>query len=257
MNSHLSTVAIFSTFALAAACGSSGISGTVEPAEIAASSGGSAGSGHHNRGACTPSTTLVAPANGLVADFSAASSGADDQNIQISSSIITYALPKSIGPQPLTYTTTGGHLNLRVNAPAIARPQFLGAMLQFNSCIDATAFTGVEFTISGSFSGCGLTYAASDVEHEDATLSSAFSTGPAGSYPPHSSLVAGDVTPTSRTLRQPFVGREIQGSPYTPIDPARLVLMVWQFIVPVAADDGSATPNCSGELTIDNVRFYR
>jgi len=254
MNSNLSTVTIFSTLAFTAACGSSGMSGTVEPSGIAAAS---AGPSHHSRGACMPSNTLAAPANGLVADFSAAGSGADSQGTQIASGIVTYATPKPAGPEALTYTTTRGHLNLKINAPAIARPQFLGAILQFNSCIDASAFTGVEFTISGSFSGCGFTYAASDVEHEDATLSSAFSTGPAGSYPPHSSLVAGDVTPTSRTLRQPFVGREIQGSPYTPIDPARLVLMVWQFIVPVAADDGSATPNCSGELTIDNVRFYR
>jgi hypothetical protein len=102
-----------------------------------------------------------------------------------------------------------------------------------------------------------VTYAASDVVHEDATVSSSFATGAAKSYPPHSSLVAGDVTSTPRTLRQPFVGREIQGNPQGPIDPGKLVLMVWQFIVPVAADDGSATPNCIGNLTIDDVKFYR
>jgi hypothetical protein len=253
MNRYLAIAAMFSTLALTAACGSSGISGT----GIAASSGVGTGPNHHSRGACTPSSTLVAPANGLVADFSAAGSGDAGQGAQIMGGLFTYASPKPVGLEGLTYSTTEGHLNVRVNAPAIARPQFLGAVLQFSSCMDARAFTGVEFTISGSFSGCGLTYAAGDVEHEDATLSGGFATGPAGAYQPQSSLVAGDVTSTPRTLRQPFAGREIQGEPQGSIDPGKLVLMLWQFIVPVAADDGSATPNCSGNLIIDDVKFYR
>jgi hypothetical protein len=257
MNSHLSTLAIFSTFALAAGCASSGISGTTETTGIVTSSVGGAGQTPHSRGSCTSSNTLIAPANGLIADFSPVGGGANGQGIQIPGGIVTYDSSKLGGTGSLTYTITGGSLNIRVSAPAISRPQFLGAIVQFDSCIDASAFTGIQFTISGSFSDCGLVYMTGDVEHEDVTISSSFASGPAGSYPPQKKFSVADLASTPRTIKQPFVGSDIQGNPATPIDPTKLVLTSWQFIVPIAADDGSTTPMCTGNLTIDDIKFYR
>jgi hypothetical protein len=199
---------------------------------------------------------LTAPANGLVADFSDAS-GTIGQAGQIPGEIVTYSDPKIATPGALSYTTTGGHLNIKVTAPATAHPQFLGTMVLFNSCIDARAFAGVQFTIRGSFSGCSLIYATGDAQHEDVTLSSTFASGPAGSYVPQHKIAAGDLSSTPHTIKLPFVGTDVQGNPPTPIDPNQLVFTLWQLIVPVAADDGSVTPPCTADLTIDDLQFYR
>ena len=259
MNNLISTFArlsILCIFMLAAGCGSGQISGTAETTGIVASSGSGAGQPHHSRGLCTPSSTSPAPANGLVADFSPAGGGTNGQGIETSGRVVTYASPKLVGPGSMTYSTTGGHLNIKISAPATSRPQLLGTMIQFDSCIDASAFTGVQFTISGSFSGCSMTYATGDVGHEDMAISSTFASGQAGSYVPQDKISAGDLSSTPRTIKQPFVGTDIQGNPPTPIDPAKLILTLWQFIVPVAADDGSSTPACTASVTIDDVKFY-
>jgi hypothetical protein len=74
--------------------------------------------------------------------------------------------------------------------------------------------------------------------------------------PAHDKISAGDLASTPRTVKQPFSGGGTQGSPATPIDPTRLIFTLWQFIVPIAADDGSATPMCTGSVTIDDIKFY-
>lgn len=254
MNSHISAIARFSTFVFAAGCATGGVSRTTETTGTVANSGD--GQPHHSRGLCTPSSTSAAPSNGLVSDFSALG-GARGQDSQISSEIVTYSVPKLSDPGALTYSTTGGNLNIKVSAPATSRPQFLGTMVLFNSCIDASTFSGVQFSISGSFSDCSLTYATGDVAHEDATISSTFSSGPAGSYAPHHKISAADLSSIPRTMKLPFAATDIQGNPSTPIDPTKLIFTLWQFVVPVAADDGSATPPCSASLTIRDIKFYR
>jgi len=129
-------------------------------------------------------------------------------------------------------------------------------MIQFDSCIDASPFTGVQFAASGTFSGCSLIYATGDVEHEDVTKSSTFASGPEGSYVPQHKISADDLSSTPRTIKLPFASTDIRGNPPAPLDPAKLIFTLWQFIVPVAADDGSATPACIASVTIDDVRFY-
>jgi len=133
----------------------------------------------------------------------------------------------------------------------------LGTMIQFDSCIDASLFTGVQFTASGSFSGCSLIYGTGDVEHEDVTKSSTFAAGPEGSYLPQHKIAADDLSSTPRTIKLPFASPDIRGNPPTPLDPAKLIFALWQFVVPIAADDGSATPPCSASLTISDIKFYR
>jgi len=251
MQCHLFPIALFSTFLFAAGCGTSGISGTTETTGSVASTAD--GEAHHARGLCTPSSTVAAPAGGLVADFS--TSG--DSQEPVSGRIVTYSTPKLADAGSFNYTTAGGNLTIKINAPATSRPQLLGTLFQFNSCVDASAFSGVQFTISGSFSGCSLTYGTGDVEHEDVTLSWTFSAGPAGSYVPQHRLAAADLSSTPKTIKLPFTSADIQGNPPTPLDATKLIFTLWQFIVPVAADDGSATPPCTANVTIDDVRFYR
>jgi hypothetical protein len=254
MNSHFFTIALISTCALGAGCGSSAISGI--PGTTVASGSSSAGGSRFPSGPCTPSNTSKAPADGLIADFTDAGGGPKLAGIEISGGILTYAAPKVGGPGSPTYTTTGGALNLRVSVSPTSTPQFVGAVVHFNNCIDASAFAGVQFTISGSFSGCSMQYATGDVEHQDMTVGSTFATGPVGSYPPQNRIAADDLTSTPRTIMAPFVGSDIQGSPATPLDSTKLIATLWQFTVPVAAEGDNAPQMCTGSVTIDDVKFY-
>jgi hypothetical protein len=252
MNSRSFTIALIGTFALGAGCGSSAINGIAGTATASGNSGGS----RLPSGPCTPSHTSKAPANGLIADFTDAGDGANRGGIEIAGGIVTYAAPKVGGPGSPTYTTTGGALHIRVSAAPTSTPQFLGAVIAFSNCIDASAFTGVQFTISGSFSGCTMQYATGDVEHQDMTLGSAFATGPAGSYPPQDRLAVDEMTSAPRTIKAPFVVSDIKGSPPAPLDPSKLISTIWQFTVPVAAEGASDNPICTGAVTIDDIRFY-
>jgi hypothetical protein len=245
MQRHLFSIALFSTFAFVVGCATSGSSGTTETGNVASSA-----ESHHARGLCTPASTVVAPAGGMVAEFSGGSQE------PVPGRIVTYSIPKLADAGAFNYTTEG-NLTVKINAPTTSRPQLLGTMFQFDSCIDASAFTGVQFTISGSFSGCSLVYGTGDVAHEDVTISGTFAAGAVGSYAPQHRIEAADLSSTPKTIKLPFTRTDIQGNPPTPIDPAKLIFALWQFVVPVAADDGSATPPCTANVTIDDVRFYR
>jgi len=100
-----------------------------------------------------------------------------------------------------------------------------------------------------------MTYATGDVGHEDMAISSTLPLA-RRLLCAQDKISAGDLSSTPRTIKQPFVGTDIQGNPATPINPTKLIFTLWQFIVPVAADDGSATPACIASVTIDDVRFY-
>ncbi len=240
-------VVILVTGALGGACGSSGMGDTPETAGIAASN--ARGAGMRARRPCTPSNTVRAPTDGLVTDFSGSGRG-------VAGRIFTYASPPSPAPSALAYTTSGGSLEIKVNAPPAAGPQLLGTVFQFDSCVDASAFQGVQFTVSGSLSGCSLTAAAGDVQHQDVATRSTFATGEPGSYPPQHKIVTATSGSAPRKVEQPFARSDIEGNPRAPTDSAKLISMLWQLIVPVAPSDGSAPETCTGAITIDDLRFY-
>ena len=250
MNSHSFVIALVSTFAFGAGCGSSAINGAASTTEDLGSGAGGVSSLPSRP--CTPSNTLRAPADGLIADFKDAGGG-----IEISGGIVTYAAPKVAGLGSASYTTTGGALAITVNTAPVSKPQFLGVVVAFDKCIDARAFTGVQFTISGSFSGCSLQFATGDAEHQDMTFASSFATGPAGSYPPQDRIAADEMTATPRIVKAPFAVTDVQGSPAVPLDPSKLISTQWQFTVPVAAEGETDNPMCKGSVTVDNVKFYR
>jgi hypothetical protein len=164
---------------------------------------------------------------------------------------VAYPVGSTTAP---TYTTTGGSLHITLDRPAISVPQYLGVVVGVRGkCIDATAFIGVQFTISGSFSGCTMQYYASDDAHQDDTTGAPYASGPAGSYPPQTAITANQITSIPRTMKMDFSG-QLGGSPATPIDRAKLIVVAWQFTVDASA---SSTPSsCIADLTIDDVRFY-
>ena len=55
----------------------------------------------------------------------------------------------------------------------------------------------------------------------------------------------------------PFAHADIQGNPSKPIDATKLIDVLWDFVVPMAAEGDDGNQMCTGEVTIDNIRFYR
>jgi hypothetical protein len=196
---------------------------------------------------CTPSSTRLAPADGLIADFM----GADD-GIEIGGEIVK----SGDGPNAIdglgspSYTTTGGALRIMENAPATPAARFLAVLISFDGCVDASAFTGVQFSISdASLGGCTMVYATGDVVHQSASTGLPYATGAPSAYPPQSA-----VTPEQApaTLMMPFVGGPSGGSPGTPLDTTKLTFVLWEFNV---APSGGALP-CVADVTVDDVKFY-
>ena len=173
--------------------------------------------------------------------------------------VLTYNGRTQAGPGAPTYTTTGGTLNITENTGAISAAQYVGVVVDFDDCIDARAFTGVQFTISGSLSGCTVQYSTTDTEHDDATYAvpNPHATGPEGAYAPYADLTASQVTSTPTTISMPFngVGAPSGGSPDgLALDTSKLDRVNWQLSIPAAAG-GAAT--CTASLTVDDVKFYR
>ncbi|MES1164449.1 MAG: hypothetical protein ABUR63_01725, partial [Verrucomicrobiota bacterium] len=227
----------------------------VQPA--AAGAGGAGGGGIRDGAAgggpataCTAAMTMLAPVGGLIDDFTATDGG-------FALTYPPFPYPDS-GPARPTATQTGGALHITESGPATSAAQYVGVALSFVDCIDATAFTGIQFSISGSFSGCTMQYASGDSEHQDLATGAPNATGPAGAYPPQSTLSAAQVTATPQILMMPFTGTTIFGNPQTPLDTAKLIFALWQFTIPAAAPataDGG-TPVCVADITIDNLKFY-
>jgi hypothetical protein len=235
------------------ACGTGGSNG----AGIAGSTGTGGGGGARVVG-CTASNTSTAPADGLIADFTNADGGPDAGAIEIMGGILAYNVG-TIGSQGSpNYTTIGGTLNITEDAMATLVAQYAGVLIYFDNCIDASAFTGVQFTIAGSFSGCTLQYLTTDTEHDDVTYPSPnpHASGAAGAYAPYAQLSASQVTPTPTLISMPFngAGAPSGGNPDgVALDASKLDRIDWQLAIP-AASVGGAT--CMASLSIDDVKFY-
>jgi len=188
---------------------------------------------------CTPSITIAAPTDGLIADFTETDAGINMMGGA------PYVYPPGSGSAP-TYATTGGSLQLTVNAPATSQAQFLGVIIGPEiDCIDATAFSGVQFSISGAFSGCTFQYASADDEHRASSA--------AGHYQPKTQIATSQLSTTPQTLKMPF-SDQVGGNPATPIDKSQLVGIFWEF--DVAPITGTAPSSCVADITIDDVKFY-
>jgi hypothetical protein len=243
MNTRYSFIGILGSLLLGAACASGGAT-TTSGARPEARMGNEGSETLIRRLSCSSTNTVAAPANGLIADFSSQRDGGG-----VAGKLVTALPPDSPSSSAMTHTTDGGKLTINVNAPATTKPQVLTTSLMFDGCVDASGYTGVQFDIRGSLSGCGLTYATVDPEHQYYQ--------PEGPYPPQTKISPAELTSTSRSIKAPFQGSAIQGNPSTPTDASKLAFVQWLVLVPVGADDGTAVPPCTGNLVIDDVKLYR
>jgi hypothetical protein len=215
--------------------------------------GGTTGTGGAGGGIMPPlgcQFSNLAPEAPTIADFDKA----DVDGLLPIGGIFTYGSPGGGGP---TATIENGALHVTATTVGMMDFQFWGAGIYFNgdpsgtACIDATAFIGVMFDVSGTITGmgCSAQYSTNDSAHSDNVFDPKGS-GPAGSFAPQANFI---VSPTVTTLMMPFngAGAPIGGNPPIPIDRARLTGVQWQF----TTASGPAN-SCSVDITIDNVRFF-
>jgi hypothetical protein len=219
---------------------------SAEPA-AGGGAGGSGGEGGVGPG-CNASNTLPAPSTGLIADFADADGG-----IEIMGGLFDYGGGSDDIGRPSS-SIDGGSLHITEDWPASSSPQYVGVFMYFQQCIDASAFSGVSFSISGSFSGCSMQVFATDSAHFDATSGADFASGPPGSYQPQAQLDMSQLSSTPQTVRIAF-SSQLGGSPGTPLDPSTLIGMDWQFTI-APADPDSGTASCVAQLTIDDLTFF-
>ncbi len=195
------------------------------------------------------------PATSEIAAFS---TGA---GIAPSFGLFAYGAP----PQP-TYTISAGMVNVMDTIEIGATGQYQGFGIYLNGnaagtdCVDASRYTGVSFSLSGSLmgTGCAMQFAINDSEHDQIIpgVIDPKAAGPAGSYPPQLSITSAELVSTAVTIEVPFAGANAPtgGSPTIPIDQFKLVGLLWQLSTPVASDGAAA--ECVWNINVSNVRFY-
>jgi len=187
---------------------------------------------------CTAANTNTAPSDGLIADFASADAG-----IEIMGGTSTYS-----GDGAPTATITDGALHITENRAATTAPQYVGAVLYFNNCVDASAFTGVQFTISGSITGCTMQYSTNYSAADDATTDTKGSCtlGSGNCYSPQTTITT-SITTTDTQVQVPWA--KTGGAPSGPVDPKTLTGIQWQFTI--------QTGTCVADIMVKNVKFYQ
>ncbi len=187
------------------------------------------------------SRTDTAPADGLIADFVGT---AADSGIEIMGGVTTYG-----GTAKPTATISGAALHITEDVAATSAAQYVGTVLFFNDCVDASAFKGVEFTISGTMTaGCSMQYSTNYSGADDV------STDPKGSctlgtgncYSPQKAVTL----PTTPTAVQVAWADATGGNPVGAVNTKELTGIQWQFTV------AAGSVACTADVTITGVKFF-
>jgi hypothetical protein len=152
---------------------------------------------------------------------------------------------------------SNGGWHIMATTTGMTSAQYWGADIFFNGdslgndCVDATAFTGIQFDISGTIGGTGCTvqYSTNDSAHSN-NASDPKGAGDSTSYSPQKAIT---ISSTVTTMMMPFTGTDAPsgGSPATGVDKSKLTGAQWQFTTAAGT-----TNSCMVDITIDNVKFY-
>ena len=210
---------------------------------------GTAGASSQDAGNACTGKTDVAPTDGVIDKFTAVGdAGATPSGIP--GGYTTYSDPTPGAAPTVTYVNGAAHVV--ENAAATASPQYVGFVLYFTDCVNASAFTGIEFTISGTMTGCTLQLSANYSENDNKASDPAkgsCSMPPAADCYSNQKAVTG-ITTTPTTVQVPWSGFA-GGVPAGPTDSTQLTGVQWQLTIP------AGTGTCAAELSITDVKFYQ
>ncbi len=211
--------------------------------------GGSTGQGGTGGGAPPPSPCVGSPPpSALITDFSDAVAG--DPILfgtppQITGGTFSYAAPALTPPVLTLATGANGTPALAVASnpgqPTDPANGYFGFGLFFDSCVDASAYNAVKFTVNGTLGDCAIRFAVTSSENvSPADDPRGTCTETTGCYPPSTQLT------TTGTIVVPFFGFTFPGSPNV-VDPTSLVGIQWQMDTLGVA--------CHASFTIDDISF--
>jgi hypothetical protein len=210
------------------------------------STGGSTGTGGTSAtgGAGGGTVACAAPTAALITDFGTATYPVGTPYKGADTGLTAPTVDTSSGALAITLAT---------GAPSTMYPYaYVG--LPFNSCVDASTYTGVKFNISGTLNtGCTIQFSVVDKAHSTTTNNgTCTSTSTAGCYA-SAKVFTLPSTATDVTIKFTDQTGGGTGSNTTapPVDPANILNVQWQFNVPT----GDASGGCTGNVTIDNVQF--
>ena len=227
------------------------------------STGTGGGGGGASAATCGPAGTGTStpPAAPLITDFSDAAADGGTKIMfgtatTVQGGVATFQNAASTAG---TTMVTGGALTYTATVSAAGTGgdmyPYSGFVVYINgpACVDATTYTGVQFSIKGDVGTCGLVFSFNDAEHGSMSTDEPRFTGPSGSYSPQKSLT---VTTTAATVMVPFADPTfVNGSPSVatvPVDPKTLTGVQWQL-----TNSSTSTASCMGSITIDEVKFYK
>jgi hypothetical protein len=207
--------------------------------------GGTGGAGVDAGPACT-----AVPADGKYTDFTADGGAASGLAL---SNIYTVA-DTAGGLTAPTFSTSTGSLvvNFATGMPTSMYP-YAGIGVPLAACANASAFTGVQFNISGTLNtGCTIQFSAIDKEH--ITIANMGICAAANCYPSSKGFT---LPSTAMDVKIAFADQANGGmdTGAAPLDPTKITGVQWQ-VNPTGAMGGDAGVGCTGSITIDNVMFY-
>lgn len=222
------------TSALGGSTSSSGGSSSTHPSggSTSASGGSTAGGG------CTKSNTDKAPSGDLLGGLGD-DAGTGDAGLAIQGGISTYGNARGV-------IVDGDTLQITENASATTATQYVGAVLYFNNCVDAVQFSGVEFAISGTLTGCTVQFSANFSATTAAATDKKGTCTAASCYAPQKSITVSS-SPTQIRIQWEDLGTA--GSPVGPVDESQLTGLQWQLTIP----SGST---CSASIMVSNLKFF-
>jgi hypothetical protein len=164
----------------------------------------------------------------------------------------TYAAPNLTAPSidPLLSTdgstVQGWHVTANPGVTTDPSNAWTGVGVGFGSpaCLDARAYTGIRFTISGNLGTCGLSFLV--VPSED----NAVANGTVGTCTAGSSCLSPSFGPVTAGTTIVHFADLSGGNPLATVDPAALNALAWQINVPT-----NGSPACNADFIITDVSF--
>lgn len=216
-----------------------------KPAENGSGGNGMGGSGSEKKPGFECDYTAVPNEN--ITDFASWSSGGE---WQVDDSLSGGSFDYNGNSSTITATHDAEAENMHIEAKV---EDYAGFGLWFGPCSDASEFSGVQFTISGTISNGGtLDFQVQtsrnypiDTENTKGECEGTFDDN--CGFNTKSNVV---VTETAEVVQVPW-GDLVGGKPLASLDPTELLGIQWQFNCPSDAEEP-----CEVDVVIDDVTFY-